>query len=148
MSTKQRTARAARRDADYRALAEFRYHIRQYLQFSDRVARTEGIEPKQYQLLLAIRGLPLDREPTVGVLAEQLHVRHHSAGELVNRAETNGLVKRSRAGIHVFVCLTKKGERVLASAVEQRLPELRAAAPVLVKALQHLTGSEQPLKSR
>src|SRR2546422_10705052 len=101
------------KDSDYRALAEFRYHIRHYLDFSDEVARMVGIEPKQYQLLLAIRGLPPDIEPTVGSLAQQLRIRHHSTVELINRTEMKDLVERTRSGSYVFVRLTRKGERLL-----------------------------------
>ena len=125
-------------DADYRALSEFRYHIRRYLEFSDQAAKARGIEPRQYQLLLAIRGLPEDCEPTIGVLAEQLGVRHHSAVELVDRTEGNNLVRRRRIGTRVHVRVTSKGQRLLARAMEDRLLELRDAAPVLVKALQQL----------
>ena len=100
--------------------------------------RNAGLEPKQYQLLLAIRGLPEESQPTVGVLANRLGLRHHSAVELVQWAETNLLVQRKRAGTHVFVALTKQGERLLASAVNQRLKELQTAGPVLVKSLQKL----------
>jgi DNA-binding MarR family transcriptional regulator len=127
--------------SDYRALAEFRYHIGQYLDFSDQAAKAAGIEPRQYQLLLAIRGLPGDIEPTVGALAHQLRSRHHSTVELINRAEANDFVRRSRAGTRVLVRLTSKGERVLTQAVEQRLEELRVAGPVLVKALRQLADN-------
>src|SRR5580765_1044539 len=89
-------------EADYRALAEFRYHIRRYLDFSDKAAKAAGIEPKQHQLLLAIRGLSQNGAPPVGTLAEQLRLRHHSAVELINRAERNDLVARSRVGNQVF----------------------------------------------
>ena len=128
------------KESDYRALAEFRYHIGRYLDFSDQAAKAAGIEPRQYQLLLAIRGLPEDVEPTVGALAHQLRSRHHSTVELINRAEANDFVHRSRAGARVLVRLTGKGERVLTRAVEQRLEELRVAGPVLVKALRLLTN--------
>jgi len=138
MASDAKTSMKAVTDSEYRALAEFRYHIRHYLDFSDQVARFAGIEPKQYQLLLALRGLPQELEPTVGSLAEQLRIRHHSTVELINRAETKELVKRSRSGSFVFVQLTKKGERVLERAVEKRLQELRFAGPVLVDALQRL----------
>jgi len=127
--------------SEYRALAEFRYHIRHYMDFSDAVARLAGVEPKQYQLMLAIRGLPSGTVPTVGSLAEQLRIRHHSTVELINRAESNQLVKRSRSGSYVFVHLTPKGERVLERAVERRLQELRTAGPVLVGALRRLIGA-------
>jgi DNA-binding MarR family transcriptional regulator len=133
--------RRTARDSDYRALAEFRFHIRRYLDFSDQAAKRAGMEPKQYQLLLAIRGLPEGREPTVGVIAHELHLRHHSAVELVDRAERNRLVKRVRSGTHVFVRLSRKGDRVLADAVEKRLHELQTAGPLLVKALQRLIRS-------
>ena len=101
------------REAEYRALADFRYHIRRYLDFSDQAAKKAGIESKQYQLLLAIRGLPEEIEPTVGTLAQRLGLRHHSSVELINRAEANQLVKRSRNGARVLVKLTDKGQRVL-----------------------------------
>src|SRR5881396_1596981 len=141
MPAKATSSRKTAKDSDYRALAAFRYHIGRYLEFSDQAAKAAGIEPRQYQLLLAIRGLPETVEPTVGALAQQLRSRHHSTVELINRAETNDLVKRSRAGTHVLVRLTRKGQRVLARAVEDRLQELRVAGPVLVKALQQLTNT-------
>jgi len=134
-------AKTTARDSDYQALAEFRFHIRGYLAFSDQAARHAGMEPKQYQLLLAIRGLPKGREPTVGVIAHELHLRHHSAVELVDRAERNRLVKRVRSGTQVFVRLSRKGERLLADAVEKRLQELQTAGPILVKTLQRLIRS-------
>lgn len=138
-------ARAAKRtvkDSDYRALADFRYHIQGYLDFSDQAARAGGSEPKQYQLLLAIKGLPKDVNPTVGVLAERLHIRHHSAVELVNRAEANKLADRTRAGSYVFVRVTKQGQRVLERAVQERLEQLHVAGPILAKTLQQLNGNQ------
>jgi DNA-binding MarR family transcriptional regulator len=136
------------KDPDYRALAQFRYHIRRYLDFSDKAAKAAGLEPKQYQLLLALKGLPEDVRPTVGALAEQLRIRHHSTVELINRAETNHFVKRTRVGNHVLVRLTRQGERVLEQAVEKRLRELRVAGPILVKALHQLTNSSQRSKRK
>jgi DNA-binding MarR family transcriptional regulator len=136
------------KESDYRALAEFRYHIGRYLDFSDQAAKAAGIEPRQYQLLLAIRGLPGSAEPTVGALAQQLRSHHHSTVELINRAEANDLVQRSRDGTHVLVRLTRKGSRVLTQAVEERLEELRVAGPVLVKALQQLTNNNHNSKGK
>jgi DNA-binding MarR family transcriptional regulator len=106
------------------------------------------LEPKQYQLLLAIKGLPEGVSPTVGILAERLHTRHHSTVELVNRAEANKLVERTRAGSYVLVHLTKRGERVLERAVEKRLKQLRIAGPILVDALQQLNGNQTSNRKR
>jgi DNA-binding MarR family transcriptional regulator len=145
---RKRSAEGAIQEKDYRALAEFRYHIRRYLDFSDQAAKRAGIEPKQYQLLLAIKGLPENIEPTVGGLAKQLQTRHHSTVELVNRAERNGFIERSRSGSYVYVHLTKKGERILERVVQKRLEELRTAGPVLVDALQRLIKDNSSGKRR
>jgi DNA-binding MarR family transcriptional regulator len=118
------------------------------LEFSDRAARNAGVEPRQYQLLLAIRGFGADGAPTVGVLAHQLCLRHHSVVELIDRGEVNGLVRRKREGAYVLVTLTRKGEDVLARAVDERLKELQVAGPALVKALQQLIGSKGVRRKR
>jgi len=141
-------------DDEYRALAEFRHQIRRFLHLGDQIARAVGIEPRQYELLLAIRGIPLAVEPTIGAIADQLRLRHHSAVELVNRAEVNGLVSRFREGTRVFVQLTTKGERIVANAVTARIRQLRVDGPILVEALQQLIkphasrSNRKKLKSR
>jgi len=53
----------------FRQLAAFRRHIRQFLHFSEEVARSHGIEPLQHQLLLTIKGLPQGR-PTIPALCQ------------------------------------------------------------------------------
>jgi DNA-binding MarR family transcriptional regulator len=136
------------KDSDYRALAEFRYHIDRYLVFSDQAAKAAGLEPKQYQLLLVIKGLPEGIDPTVGALAERLHIRHHSAVELVNRAEENKLVERTRSGSYVFVRLTDLGQRVLEHAVQERLEQLHIAGPILVDTLQQLSSNRTPKRKQ
>src|ERR1700730_8470449 len=85
-------------DVDYRSLHEFRYQIRRFLHFSEAAARAEGLEPQQHQMLLAIRALEEPGGPTVGKLAEQLMVRHNSAGGLLDRLVERGLVERIRGG--------------------------------------------------
>jgi hypothetical protein len=47
--------------ADYESLAEFWYQIRRFLSFSEQAARDVGLEPRQHQLLLALKGLPEGR---------------------------------------------------------------------------------------
>ncbi|MGA2593696.1 MAG: helix-turn-helix domain-containing protein [Bryobacteraceae bacterium] len=84
----------------FRALSEFRYQIRKFQHFSEKAARALGLEPQQHQLLLAIKGFDgKTHGPTIGYLAERLQVRHHSAVELIDRMQTNGMVLR-RASEH------------------------------------------------
>src|SRR6185503_3074445 len=128
-------------EIDYRTLAVFRYHIRKYLAQAERAARAAGLESRQYELLLAIRGLSDGETPTVGALAEQLHLRHHSAVELVNRAEQKGLVRRRRMPAnrsYVLVQITPKGVRALDKVMAHRVKELNGAGPELVKILSNL----------
>lgn len=129
---------------DFRALAEFRYQVRRFLHFSEQAAREAGVEPRQHQLLLAVKGLPEGREPTVGEVAERLQLQHHSADELIARAEERGLVKRRRAEAdrrRVYVTLTAEGEALLRDLTVTHRAELRAAAPALRRALAALEGA-------
>src|SRR5207248_3799123 len=126
---------------DYRALAEFRYQIQRYLAFSDQAARAAGLHPGQYRLLLIVKGLPEDIEPTIGNLAERLGLRHHSTVELVDRLEQRGLIYRERRDRHrsfVFVRISPKGEGILRKLVASRKQELQKAGPILVQALNKL----------
>ena len=127
---------------DYRALAEFRYELRRYLALSDHAARSVGLHPGQYRLLLMLKGLPDGIEPTIGNLAERLGLRHHSTVELVDRLEKRGLIYRERNERHrsfVFVRISPKGESILRRVVASRKVDLKKAGPILVKALTTLT---------
>jgi DNA-binding MarR family transcriptional regulator len=123
---------------EYRRLAEFRYQIRRFLQFSERAARDAGLEPQQHQLLLTVRGLPADLQPTIGELANRLLLRHHSTVELVDRLEQLGAVRREpdpedrRA---VLVRLTRKGESLLHRLTVAHREELDANGPELARAI-------------
>src|SRR5438132_11462246 len=80
--------------AEYRALAEMRYRIRCFLVFSETAARNAGVEPRQHQLLLALKGLAPDEKPTIGAIAERLQIEHNSAVELAKRSVACGLIER------------------------------------------------------
>ncbi len=124
--------------SDYQALAEFRYQIRRFLAFSARHARATRLEPQQHQALLALKGLPRARRPTVGHLAERLQLRHHSAVELVDRLTRRGLVSRRRSRgdrREVLLHVTARGEAVLRELSRHHLVELRSVAPALGAAL-------------
>jgi DNA-binding MarR family transcriptional regulator len=126
---------------EYQALAELRYRIRLFLREGDATALAEGLEPQQYQMLLAIRGLRESEIATIGTLAERLTIKHHSAGELVDRLERHGFVKRLRDKEdrrQVHVVLLPRGEKALASVVKERISELRATGDALVRTIETL----------
>ncbi|HEX7121432.1 MAG TPA: MarR family transcriptional regulator, partial [Gemmatimonadaceae bacterium] len=106
----------SRTRVNYRALADFRYEIRRFLRRSEDAARREGLEPQHHQLLLALKGMPSDAEPTISTLAERLQINHNSAVGLVDRLERRGLVSRRRDETdqrRVLIDLTPSGEAIL-----------------------------------
>jgi DNA-binding MarR family transcriptional regulator len=126
---------------DYEALAEFRYQIRKFIRFSERAARDAGVEPQQHQLLLAVKGMPPDVAPSIGEVASRLQIVHHSAVELVDRLEEQGLIQRRRNPDdrrQVFLSLTQKGERVLRELTVHHRRELATMGPELASALRKL----------
>ena len=121
-------------DEEYRRLLELRTGLRRFLRWSEQHARAAGLTPAQHQLLLAIRGHPDERGPTVGDVAAYLLLRHHSAVGLVDRAESAGLVTRRQDADNLSVVrlrLTERGASQLETLSEQHLDELAHLAPTM-----------------
>lgn len=121
-------------DADYRRLLEFRTALRKFLDYSKVQAAAAGLTPMQHQLLLAVRGHEGNAPPTIGDLAAHLLIRHHSAVELVDRAEGAGLIERRRDPTDrrvVRVRLTRSGAAKLERVSRANLAELSRLAPEL-----------------
>lgn len=132
-------------NADLQALAEFRYQIRHFLAFSEQAAREAGIEPRQHQLLLALKGLPPGVQPTIRALADRLHLQHHSTVELVSRLVQRGLVERVRDWEdrrQVLVRLTPDGEAILRHLSNTHWAELRSRGPALARALNATVAAD------
>lgn len=130
-------------DADYQDLAELRYRLRVFVAFSEEQARSVGLEPRQHQLLLAIRGLRPGQRPTIGALAERLVVKHHTVVEHVDRLERLHLVERRADpgdGRVVLVSITQRGLAMLDRLTLAHRSELAKAAPALVGVLKSLVG--------
>src|SRR4051812_28562264 len=81
-------------EADYEALANLRYALRRFLDFSSAAAQEAGLPSQQHQALLAIRGYRGEAPMTIGVLAERLLIAPHSTSELVHRLVLAGYVTR------------------------------------------------------
>jgi DNA-binding MarR family transcriptional regulator len=127
--------------SEYRALAEFRGQLRRFIAFSERAAREAGVEPRQHQLMLAIKGLPEGVPATIGELASRLLLKHHSTVELVDRLERRGAVirKTSEADARaVIVQLTRSGEGMLHKLSIAHRQELEQSGPELARSLKRL----------
>jgi len=129
--------------SDYRALAAFRYEIRRFLAWSEQTARAAELEPQQHQLLLALRGLPDGREPTIGAVAERLCVEHHTAVALVDKLEARGFVERERSvedRRKVLLRLRPAGKKKLAELSRKHKAQLATTGEPLLAALKTILG--------
>lgn len=125
---------AEMRPADFETLLRFRTELRRFLRWSEEQAREVGLTPAQHQLLLAVKGHPDPSGPTIGELADYLALRHHSAVELVDRAEKAGLAERRQdADDHrvVRLRLTAEGDKRIGRLSRLHLEELRRLGPLL-----------------
>jgi len=119
---------------DYQRLLSFRTGLRRFLRWSEERAGEAGLTPAQHQLMLAIRGHDDPRGPTMGDTADYLLLKHHSAVELVDRAEAGGLVERIRdEDDHriVRLRLTPRGASKLERLAAATLAELARLGPSL-----------------
>ena len=119
---------------DFERLLEFRVTLRRFQRWSEDQAQAAGLTHVQHQLLVAIKGHPGSRPPTVGELAGYLLLRPHSTVELVDRAEVAGLVERvpdidDRRVVRVR--LTRAGDRTLQQLTPAHLDRLHELAVVL-----------------
>jgi DNA-binding MarR family transcriptional regulator len=125
--------------SDYESLAELRFQIRLFLANSEQAARAVGLEPRQHQLMLALKGLSKSIRPSIREVASRLHIQHHSAVELVNRLAKLGYIRREIAGQDrrvVLLRLTPRGEKVLRELSLYHRAELRSTGPTLVEAIR------------
>ncbi|MGE0398452.1 MAG: MarR family winged helix-turn-helix transcriptional regulator, partial [Kofleriaceae bacterium] len=115
-----------------------------FLAFSENEARSVGLEPRQHQLLLAIRGLPAGERPTIRTLADRLVLRHHSVVEMIDRLEAQEMVKREADpadGRVVLVRILPRGRAMLDRLSIAHRDELAKTAPKLLASLQTLVAS-------
>jgi DNA-binding MarR family transcriptional regulator len=113
---------------EYEKLAAFRFNLRQFLRFSEVAARSVGLTSQQHQALLSITGFPDGKTITIGQLADQLQVAHHTAVELVDRLMLQDLVLREASTVdrrHVHIKLTDRGVEILEALTWVHREELR-----------------------
>ena len=130
------------RAARTRALADFRYVLRRFLQFSEEAADRAGLTAQQHQLLLQIAGVQPGTPSTIGYLAQRLGLKHHSAVELATRCEDAGWLVRKSDLVDrrvVILQLTPAGSRILHELSEDHERELNELAPRLIETLGAFT---------
>lgn len=128
-------------DSDYEALANLRYILRRFMDFSTSAAQREGLPSQQHQALLAIKGHRGDDPMTIGLLAERLMIAPHSTSELVERLVVGGYVRRQSDPAdrrRQTLMLTGRADEVLRRLSAVHLTEIREMAPRLIELLGDL----------
>jgi DNA-binding MarR family transcriptional regulator len=122
---------------DVQRAAAFRVALRGFVRESERIARTSGLTPQRYLLLLLVKGAEDGSErATISELGKRLQLAQSTVTELVNRAAQAGLVRRRTSaddGRVVYVELTEEGDRRFAEAFEALADERRALRDVVTE---------------
>ena len=128
-------------------LAEFRYELRRFLQFSEAAAHEAGLQPQQHQLLLQIAGVPEGTPVTIAYAAGRLGLKHNSTVELVDRSERDSLIERTtdrEDRRRAILRLTRKGRQLLHRLTDDHARELNEMAPRLVQTLRRVQLHARP----
>jgi DNA-binding MarR family transcriptional regulator len=132
----------SRPDVLLRNLADFRFELRRFLQFSESAAMEAGVHPHQHQLLLQVAGAADGTAVTIAYAAARLGLKHNSTVELVDRSEREALLERIADpddGRRAILRLTRKGRRVLDALSSDHARELIELGPRLARALQQIS---------
>jgi DNA-binding MarR family transcriptional regulator len=128
-------------------LADFRYELRRFLQFSENAAQEAGLQAQQHQLLLQVAGAPEGTPVTIAYAANRLGLKHNSTVELVDRSEREELIERTtdkEDKRRAILRLTRKGRQVLQQLSGEHARELNELAPRLVRALRRVQMHSGP----
>lgn len=124
-------------------LAELSYHLVCLRSLGYRTARDQGLAPREYELLLAIKALPPETRRGIGELADWLHMQHHGVVELATRLERRGLLRRhhdQHDGRQARLALTPQGARLLRELVGQESARLRSYGGKALSTLRRIVA--------
>jgi DNA-binding MarR family transcriptional regulator len=131
-------------ETEYEALANLRYRIRKFRQFSGKAAEKLGLTRQQHQALLTIKGLGAGGRMSLSALADRLFLSPPEAAELAASLQEAGHItieaKQKRRPV---VLLTAQAEKLLRRLTSAHLYEIREMAPELMQALRMLQDHRQ-----
>ena len=132
-------------ETEYEALANLRYRIRKFRQFSGKAAEKLGLTRKQHQALLAIKGLGAGGRMSLSALGDKLFLSPTEAAELAASLQEAGhvTIEAKQKRRPVVVMLTVQAEELLRRLTSAHLYEIREMAPELMQALRMLQDHRQ-----
>lgn len=126
-------------------LVEFWFRVQQFLRTRRVFAESEGLDPREYELLLMLKALAGRRSVNVSLIAENLFVHHHVAAGLVKDLVKRGLVSAQRSQRDrrsLSLRLTSQGESLLERIVSRSVAGLASEGPQMLSSLGKILGSD------
>ena len=127
------------------AVGEFCLAIQRFLRASERFAGDAGLNPVEYDLLLALSAHPRGTCSSIAVLSERLLSQHHVAAGAVTRLSKKELLcteRNQRDRRSVILSLTAKGKLLLNDIALRSIGELNAQGPRMIDSLSLLMHDE------
>lgn len=124
-------------------LVEFWFRVQEFLRTRRAFAKSEGLDPREYELLLMLKALAGRRSVNVSFIAENLFVHHHVAAGMVKDLARRGLVSAQRSQRDrrsLSLRLTREGDALLARIVERSVEGLASEGPEIIASLGRILG--------
>lgn len=127
------------------ALVEFWFRVQAFLRTRRGFAKSEGLDPREYELLLMLKALAGRRSVNVSFIAENLFVHHHVAAGMVKDLVKRGLVVAHRSQQDrrsLSLRLTAQGESLLERIVARSVDSLASEGPKIISSLGKILAQE------
>lgn len=127
-------------------LVDFWFRVQEFLRTRRAFAKSEGLDPREYELLLMLKALAGQRAVNVSLIAENLFIHHHVAAGLVKGLANRGLISTQRSPRDrrsLSLRLTAQGESLLERIVARSVDGLASEGPLMISSLGKILGNEQ-----
>jgi DNA-binding MarR family transcriptional regulator len=127
------------------AVAEFCLSVQRFLRANEYFAVEAGLNPLEYDLLLALMAYPRGACPSISLLSERLLSQHHVAAGAVARLVEKELItseRSTRDRRSVVLAMTSKGKSLLNAIAQRSLGELGAQGPQMINSLTTLLSGQ------
>lgn len=134
------------REASRNALVDFWFRVQAFLRTRRALAKSEGLDSREYELLLVLKAFADHRAVNVSLVAENLFVHHHVAAGMVKDMARRGLVVTQRSEHDrrsLSLRLTTEGELLLERIVARSVDGLASEGPDMISSLGKILGQEQ-----
>ncbi len=123
------------------AIAEFCLAVQRFLRANGYIAAEAGLNPLEYDLLLALTAYPSGTCQSISLLSERLLLQHHVAAGAVARLVEKELItteRNTRDRRSVVLAITSKGKSLMNEIALRSLGALDAQGPQMIVSLTTL----------